>query len=82
MDLLRAVIKSIFYDFPLNLVAEKIGKSEREGELLDYVVEIVKREEQAFSYTEISMLKNVLMDVWLCDKLDKIEDAKPQAFLS
>ncbi len=80
MDLLRAVIKSIFYDFPLNLVAEKIGKSEREGELLDYVVEIVKREEQAFSHTEISMLKNVLMDVWLCDKLDKIEDAKPQAF--
>ncbi|WP_075967771.1 hypothetical protein [Parabacteroides massiliensis] len=67
MDLLRATIKSIFYDFPLNLVAEKISNPESEGELLDYVVEIVKREEQAFSHTEICLLKNVLKDVWLHD---------------
>lgn len=69
MDLLRSTLKALFYDYPLDAVANYIknGRSRESGDFFSRMKELLAWREKGFSTSEISLLKGILKDEWLCD---------------
>lgn len=69
MDLIRASIKCLFYDYPLPKVLEFINdkKGERIDDFLSYFPYLVQYRERNYTLTEVQTLQSMLRDVWLKD---------------
>lgn len=69
MDLIRASIKCLFYDYPLPKVLEFINAEgdDRLDDFLSYFPYIVQYRERNYTLTEVQTLQSMLRDVWLKD---------------
>lgn len=69
MDLIRASIKCLFYDYPLpkalEFVKDKDGK--KIDEFLEFFPYLVQYRERNYTLTEVQTLQSMLRDVWLKD---------------
>lgn len=69
MDLIRASIKCLFYDYPLSKVLEfvKDKGGDRIDEFLEFFPYLVQYRERKYTLTEVQTLQSMLRDVWLKD---------------
>lgn len=69
MDLIRASIKCLFYDYPLPKVLEfvKDKGGDRIDEFLEFFPYLVQYRERNYTLTEVQTLQSMLRDVWLKD---------------
>ena len=69
MDLIRASIKCLFYDYPLPKVLEfvKDKGGDRIDEFLEFFPYLVQYRERKYTLTEVQTLQSMLRDVWLKD---------------
>lgn len=69
MDLLRSTIKTFFYDYPLEAVANYVieGKDLSSDVFFCRSAELMKWREPRFTSSESIILQNVLEDIWMVD---------------
>lgn len=67
MDLLRSTIEAFFYRFPLDMYAEALLDPMKEKSMIDILVEIVTHHNSDFTFSEVSLLGDMLRTVWLTD---------------
>ena len=69
MDLIRASIKCLFYDYPLPKVLEFVKDKDgsRIDEFLEFFPYLVQYRERNYTLTEVQTLQSMLRDVWLKD---------------
>lgn len=69
MDLIRASIKCLFYDYPLPKVLEFVNDKDgsRIDEFLEFFPYLVQYRERNYTLTEVQTLQSMLRDVWLKD---------------
>lgn len=65
MDLIRASIKALFYDYTPDLVAKYILGADHDKEILETFPNMAAWREQNFTLSEMAELLNVLKNCWL-----------------
>ena len=67
MDFERSAIKTLFYDFPIELAVKLLenNQPERQDFLRDYFSDITRWRSSAFTVSEWKMLEKILYDEWM-----------------
>jgi len=65
MDLLRSTIESVFYNAPIEVIAECILDSKRVDNLLNRIEDIIKWNASSFTHSETVLLSNILDNSWM-----------------
>lgn len=69
MDLIRSTIEAVFYHLPINTVIRAVDRrhSLSQKSLLEYITEIVSRNNPEFTWSEIELLDDIILTDWLTD---------------
>lgn len=83
MDLLRASLKALFYDYSIQFIADKI-LSKNSQQLLSRFPVVVQWREQYLTRTEIDNLQNIIQTTWFMNKesVSLSEISKPLCLLN
>ena len=65
MDLIRASIKALFYDYTPDMVSGYVVDSAKDASILQHFAEMASWREQHFTLSEMNELLNVLKNGWL-----------------
>lgn len=63
MDFERVVIKTLFYDMPIEAVAEKLKNHDNEGFLSDFLA-VARKVNLAFTESELNLLQRDFVEAW------------------
>lgn len=63
MDFERVVIKTLFYDMPIEAVAEKLKNHDSKGFLSDFLA-VARKGNLAFTESELNLLRRDFVEVW------------------
>ena len=70
MDLKRAVIKALLYDYPLHLLADRLYR--KDADVLEKFEDLVKWQSKEFSKGELKGLRKILEQDWMMtDPMEK-----------
>lgn len=74
MDFERIGIKTLFYDFPVEIAVERIQKKDSAGFLKDFLC-IARKVDISFTESEIELLQRNLDEIWAKIDNETLKDA-------
>ncbi|OKZ15898.1 MAG: hypothetical protein BHV72_13230 [Bacteroides sp. 43_46] len=81
MDLIRATLKALFYDYPVENVV-RLLQEQKENSFMDPFSHLVKWRETSFTFSEAESLKKLVQDEWMSHPNRQTEISKlNQCFL-